>query len=225
MIRITASGIEVEQDSVPRLHAEFEETGCAMLPGFITPPLLDILLRQLETASFQSISEVGSVNGRVFGNTLRLLQTEPGVVALNFILNRPVLFELARQISDTPPLGHFLGRLHRTTADSDQHIDWHSDAVDFRVLGLDINLSSSPHVGGVFQMRDADRQIRREIADWAPGDAFLFRIDGNWHHRLTRVESGTRTVGVGWFRMQPDWQSIYGYANPERFRQAQKHNG
>src|SRR5438093_114767 len=127
MIYLTPGEVIVQPNAVARLRAEFDETGCAMLPGFMTAPLLDILRRQLEKAQFETKDEVARGTGKVFGNTLKLMQTEPGVVALNFILNRPELFELARQICDTPPLGHFLGRLHRTTADTPQEIGWHSD--------------------------------------------------------------------------------------------------
>ena len=208
MIRITPDGVLAQPDAVPRLRAEFLETGCAMMPGFLTAPLLKILLRQLETANFASTDEVGPVSGKVFGNTLKLSPTEPGVVALNFILNRPELFELARQIGGTPPLGNFLGRLHRTTAGSDQHIEWHDDTIEHRILGLDMNLSSEAYEGGLFQMRDPNRRITKEINAWVPGDAFLFRLGNGWMHRLTRVESGQRTVGVGWFKTEPDMQSL-----------------
>lgn len=185
-----------------------------MLPGFLTPPLLTIVQKQLKRAKFTTTDEVAQKDGRVFGNTLKLLQTDPGVVALNFILNRPALFDIAMEVGSVPPVGHFLGRLHRTTPDSDQHIDWHNDAGNFKVLGLDINLSTDAYTGGLFQMRDGERRVRREIQDWQPGDAFLFRIGREWEHRLTRVESGTRTVGVGWFRTHPDWTVYYPYATP-----------
>ena len=131
MICVSPSGVLAQPDAVPRLRAEFAETGCAMLPGFLAPPLLEIIMRRLETARFETANEVASKTGRIFGNTLKLSQSEPGLVALNFALNRPELFELAREIGNTPPLRNFLGRLHRTTAGSDQHIDWHDDNVEF----------------------------------------------------------------------------------------------
>jgi hypothetical protein len=208
MIRISPSGVMAQPGAAEQLREEFVETGCAMMRGFMTAPLLELLLRQLETAHFETTDEIVKTNGRVFGTTLKLRQSEPGVVALNFVLNRPELFELARQIGGTPALGNFLGRLHRTTAGSDQQIEWHHDHADFRSLGLDINLSGEAYEGGLFQIRDSDLRIRREIKEWDPGDAFLFRIGNGWQHRLTRVESGRRTVGVGWFRTEPDWQLL-----------------
>jgi hypothetical protein len=205
MVHLTQSGVVVPPDAVSQLGAEFNETGCAMLPGFLTGRILKTLMRQLEAGMFAKTDEVQSSNGRIFGTTMKLPQSDRGVVALNFILNRPDLFELVAQIAATPPLHNFLGRLHRTTAGTDEQIGWHDDSVDFRTVALDINLSAGEYSGGVFQIRRPDQQITREVNDWRTGDAFLFRIGQGWQHRITPVESGERTVGVGWYRTQPDW--------------------
>lgn len=203
MIRITQAGIAARPDAVDQLRAEFAATGCAMLPGFLSPPVLRVLTKQLEKGRFEVTEEVGRESGHVLGTTFKMPQAEPAVVALNFILNSPALLDLAARVADSPPLASFVGRLHRTAANSGQHIDWHGDIADFRAVGLDINLSSEDYQGGLFQIRGPDLQVRREIGSWFAGDAFLFRIMDNWQHRLTHVESGLRTVGVGWFRTQP----------------------
>jgi predicted 2-oxoglutarate/Fe(II)-dependent dioxygenase YbiX len=118
-------------------------------------------------------------------------------------MNKPALFDLACRITGCPKIASFIGRLHRTTAASDQHIDWHHDAVESRTLGICVNLSMEDYTGGVLQIRDPNRRLRAEVGRAAAGDAFFFRIDADWQHRLTRVESGRRTVGVGWFRTSP----------------------
>jgi hypothetical protein len=161
-------------------------------------------MRQLESARFESRNETAG-NGKVFGATSYMPRTEPPVLALNFFLNRPALFEVAAQVADAPVLRNFLCRLHRTEGGKDQHIDWHDDAVENRTLGLNISLSAGQYVGGQFQLRDPDRRVRKVVGRLDPGDAFLFRIGAGWQHRLTPVESGERTVGVGWFRTEPDW--------------------
>lgn len=210
MIHIHRTGLEVLPGALPRLKTEFDETGCAMLPGFLSPPILELLKKQLAASTFVSTDET-SPRGRVFGNTMRMPQTERAAMALNFLLNREDLFAIARQIGSTPPLMSFLGRVHQTAADAEQHIEWHNDDADFRIMAIDINLSDAPYTGGLFQIRDPHKQIRREVHEWKAGDAFFFKIEANWEHRLTRVEAGNRTVGVGWFRTHPMWESLVSY--------------
>ena len=210
MIQITQTTVTVPPEGVEALQTEFAETGCAMMPGFLTPGVLSPLMKQLEKARFETRNEVFLGNGNIFGTTSYMPQTEPAVKSLNFFLNRSTLYGLAAQIAGTPVLRNFLCRLHRTAFGTGQHIDWHDDAVDYRTLGLNINLSDSAYTGGEFQLRSPDGKIEVAVSRWSPGDAFLFRIGYGWQHRLTPVESGQRTVGVGWFRTEPDWQLLTG---------------
>ncbi len=204
MIRITQTTVLSDPADIPRLAEEFAETGCARLPGFLTQPVLGYLLDWLEATQFEERNEVG--HGGVFGTTLSVPDTERSLFLLHFILNRREIYDIVGKVAGCPKIGNFMGRLHRTIGGTDQHIDWHRDAVEARVLGLTINLSTEDYVGGLFQLRDPEETIRAEVGPAAPGDAFLFRIDREWKHRLTRVESGRRTVGVGWFRTEPEWE-------------------
>ncbi len=218
MIQLTQTSVLSDPEDIPRLNAEFAATGCARLPGFLAPPILKHLLIWLEQAQFEERNEVG--HGEVFGTTLFVPETDRAWFLLQFIMNKPDLFDLVGRITGCPRTGNFIGRLHRTTAASHQHIDWHHDAVEARTLGICVNLSTEEYTGGVLQIRDPDRQMRAEVGRAAPGDAFLFRIDADWQHRLTRVESGRRTVGVGWFRTQPEWREQA--LNTARSRQNQR---
>jgi len=202
-LRLTQGEVLADPDVLWNLRQEFEETGCAILPGFLAPPVLYPLLHQTKIANFELTQEAN-----VRGATFLMPNTEPALRALHFILNRPELFRAVAQVGSTPRLGNFHGRLHQTFPDSDQHLDWHDDAVDGRMIGLNINLSTEEYTGGLLQLRGPDQLIRREIGQLPAGDAFLFRIGGRWQHRLTRLESGCRTVAVGWFRTSPDWEMI-----------------
>ena len=95
-------------------------------------------------------NEVSKATASVFGTTRRAMLTDPSVIALHFLLNRPDLFGLAAEVSGVPRPGNFICRLHRTEPVADQHIDWHDDLIDDRVLGLDINLSTDRFQGGLF---------------------------------------------------------------------------
>src|SRR5580692_1641406 len=67
MIRITQAGIAARPDAVDQLRAEFAATGCAMLPGFLSPPVLRVLTKQLEKGRFEVTEEVGRESGHVLG--------------------------------------------------------------------------------------------------------------------------------------------------------------
>ena len=202
MIQLTQTAVLSDPEDISRLTAEFAATGCARMPGFLAPPILKYLLAWLDEAQFEERNETG--HGEVFGTTLFVPETDRSWFLLQFIMNKAALFDVACRITGCPKIANFIGRLHRTTAAAHQHIDWHHDAVEARTLGICINLSTEEYTGGVLQIRDPKRQVRAEVGRAAPGDAFLFRIDADWQHRLTRVESGRRTVGVGWFRTSPE---------------------
>lgn len=214
MVQLTQTSLLAEPGDVSRLKEEFATTGCAMLPGFLPPAIVNPLMEWVARAQFEERNEEDKHRG-VFGTTLLAPETEPTVFLLRFILNRPELYRFSEQISSCPRIGNYLGRLHRTTAATSQHIDWHRDFVDGRVLGLCIHLSAEPYTGGTFQMRDPGQRVTASVGRSAAGDAFFFRIDDGWQHRLTPIESGRRTVGVGWFRTAPDWHT-YGMTVPVR---------
>lgn len=203
MIQLTQTAVSSDPADIPRLAEEFEQTGCALLPDFLAPSILRHLLDWLNEAQFVVKHEIG--HGEVFGTTLFVPSSDRSWFLLHFILNRPELFEIAAKVTGCPRIANFTGRLHRTVAGADQHIDWHRDAEEARTLGLAINLSTEDYKGGIFELRDQNQMVRAQVGRSKPGDAFLFRIDREWQHRLTRLQSGSRTVAVGWFRTQPEW--------------------
>src|ERR1700733_10312367 len=92
-----------------RLQAQFAETGCALLPGFLTAPLLEPLLRLLKTTSFMPKEEVHQ--GAVFGSVSIVPPSETAAAALHFILNQRDLFQTVEQTAGCPALANFTGRL------------------------------------------------------------------------------------------------------------------
>lgn len=206
MIQITQTAVVAQPGAFQDLRAQFDETGCASLPGLLSPAILKHVLKLIETGRFEVTNETHK--GRIFGTTFKMPSTEPTVTTLHFILNRLALFEMVERVVGCPRLGNFTCRIHRTVADTHQHIDWHDDWIQDRTVGLNINLSQQDYRGGQFQIRDPEGRVRSEIGRIAAGDAFLFRIGSGWQHRLTPVGSGERTVAVGWFRTQPDWNTL-----------------
>jgi hypothetical protein len=202
MITVTQGGILVSPFAVEAFREQFLDTGYAVIPGFLSPPVLNPLLKQLETASFLPEDE-----RHVVGRTRMVPGSDPVIGSLHFMLNRPELFDIVSEISGVARPVNFTSRLHRTGGDSNEHIDWHDDGGVDRVLGLNINLSTQAYCGGLLQLRNPERKLVGEIGQLPAGDAFLFRVAEHWDHRLTPVESGERTVAVGWFRTKPDWEA------------------
>jgi len=219
MIQLTQTALLSEPADIPRLKQEFARTGCALLPGFLAPTILRWLMNWVKSAQFDETHEADEHRG-VFGTTQLAPEAEPALFLLRFLLNRPDLYRFSEQVAGCPRIGNFIGRLHRTSAETNQHIDWHQDAVEGRILGICINLSSGAYSGGVLQIRNPERRVTANVGGAPPGDAFLFRIDIGWEHRLTAVESGCRTVGVGWFRTAPEWQTYAPTAARSRVTEA-----
>ncbi|HTA46535.1 MAG TPA: 2OG-Fe(II) oxygenase [Bryobacteraceae bacterium] len=216
MVQLTQTAILQDPEDIPRLKQEFAETGCALLPNFLAPGILRRAMEWVQSARFEETQEKDEHRG-VFGTTLLAPGTEPALFLLKFILNRNDLYRFSEQVTDCEKIANFHGRLHRTTPRAEQHIDWHQDLAEGRTLGICINLSSEPYTGGVLEIRNPEHRMTAAVGRGNPGDACFFRIDRGWQHRLTPVESGCRTVGVGWFRTAPQW-SDYAF-RAERVRQ------
>ncbi len=198
MIQITPSGVNIAAGAEQQLGAQLADTGIALLPEFLGAPILKRLLRQVETASFITRHEV-TPNDVVFGTTQFVPRTEPLMETIHFVLNQPPLLRVVEGAAGCAPIFNFVGRVHRTREGSGEQIGWHRDAADYRLVGLNIHLGIREFSGGLFQIRGPQNR-RREVKHVRAGDAFLFQIDKVWQHRLTPVESGERTVAVGWFR-------------------------
>jgi hypothetical protein len=206
VVQLLQDKVLFDPANIPALRAEFAETGMVRLKDFLSPAVRKMLLRATEIASFCLKNETAKT-GSVFGTTWFVHETDPAIMSALFLFNRPELFQLVTDVTGITRPGNFLCRIHRTVPSPDQHIDWHDDKADGRILGLNVNLSREPFEGGLFQIKGPDGRVRGEVHFSEPGEAFLFRIGNGWKHRLTPLQSGVRTVAVGWFREGPDWQT------------------
>ena len=207
MLQVSRNKItEPDKSELERLKAGFAETSCLFLPQFLDVSILNYFLRRLATTRFVPKFELDGQES--FGKVLFVPPDEAVIFTFHFLLNNPKLFRLIRAITACQAIGNFFGRMHRSEPQQNHLIDWHGDNADNRLIGMTIDLSSEEYTGGKFQLRENNSEkILREINRTKPGDAFIFRIAPGLQHRLTTLESGgNRTVGVGWFRSQPDWQ-------------------
>lgn len=207
MIQIKRNG-KVHANDLDRLRSEFARQNCVLLPQLIEPSLLEHLRRTVAAARL--VTKFEGDDAEQFGKVLFVPRTEPSLFVFHFLMNNRKLFHAVEKITQCLPIGNFVGRLHSSVPGGNHHIAWHGDNADHRLLGLTIALSSADYDGGVFQLRRKDsEEIICEVPRKQAGDAFVFRISPDLQHRLTLIESGgPRTVGVGWFRSQPDFGSF-----------------
>lgn len=206
-LRLTRLGLQAPASNVAQCRAEFLAQRCAYLPGFLEHALLQYLLRHIAGAQFILKNEIDTQAG-TFGQTLFVPLNEPAWFLLHRWLNQPAMFQLIAEITGCALPQNFFGRIHRSLPGAaEQRIDWHRDTGDHRLTGFWLNLSKAPWCGGLFQLREHGApDLLAEIGgETAPGDAFLFSLAPELEHRATPVTAGgARTVGVGWFRAQPD---------------------
>lgn len=210
MLQILQNKIkEPDEKQMEQLRIEFAETCCVYLPGFVGTPILRQLIKKLETTVL--LPKFESEGDDKFGQVLFVPTTQPIIFMFHLVMNNPSLFSLVETITDCPPIGNFRGRMHRSLPAKDHSIDWHGDNADGRLLGVTINLSAGKYLGGTFLLRNKHSgKILRKISDTNAGDAFIFSISPDLQHRLMPLSDsgGDRTVGVGWFRSSPDWQTF-----------------
>lgn len=187
---------------------EYKETHCVFLPSFIEQTALTHLIDKLEQTEFYTKSEKDEHTGE-FGKVLFMSPDSPVPFMFHMLMNNPVLFNQLEEITGCDTIGNFTGRIHRSAGGEEHQIEWHGDNSDTRLLAMTLNLGRTSYTGAKFQIRKkGEDKIIREFGQTEPGDAFIFEIHPELQHRLSLVETGTRTVGVGWFRAEPDYNTF-----------------
>jgi hypothetical protein len=191
--------IDFKKFDQKKLQEEFEKSKCIYLPNLIEENSLRRLLEKIEKITFETKLEA---DGQYkFGKILFIPQEEPIIFIFNMIFNDQELFDFLQTITKSKKINNFNGRIHRSVGLQDHEIDWHGDNADNRLLAMTISLGIDQYTGGFLQIREkVSKNILDEFGQLNAGDAIIFQISPDLEHRLTKVESGTRTVGVGWFR-------------------------
>ena len=182
-----------------KLQEDYEKSKCIYLPKLIEEKPLRRLLEKIENITFEIKFE--TADQEKFGKILFVPQDEPVIFIFNMIFNDKNLFNFLQTITNCKKINNFNGRIHRSVGLQEHEIDWHGDNVDNRLLAMTISLGIDKYIGGSLQIREKVlKNILGEFYQLNAGDAIIFQISPDLEHRLTKVELGTRTVGVGWFR-------------------------
>jgi hypothetical protein len=203
MFQIKPHGIISEPDKITKLKTEFSERHCILLHQVLEPTLLSRLMKQLVDAPTRE-RVPGKSKGRIIARELCVERNAVVLQAFTMLLNKPEIFRLIEDFTDSPPINSFLGRIYMMRPDSEHYDTWHSDYDGNRLIGLSMNLSSEPYSGGLFQIRERETElITGEIANIIPGDMHIFRISKKLQHRVTPVTGKvTKTAFAGWFQAQ-----------------------
>lgn len=198
----------IDLSKIEDYKREYRETHCVFLPSFIERHTLNNLIDKLEQTEFYTKTEQDEHTGE-FGKVLFMPPDNPVPFMFHMLMNNRSLFSHLEQITGCDTIGNFAGRIHRSEGGEGHQIEWHGDNSDTRLLAMTLNLGRTRYTGANFQIRKKDSDnIIREFGQTEPGDAFIFEIHPELQHRLSLVETGTRTVGVGWFRANPDYNTF-----------------
>lgn len=198
----------INSSKIEDYKTEYQNTHCVFLPSFIEQTALNNLIDRLEQTEFYTKSEKDEHTGE-FGKVLYMPSDNPVPFMFHMLMNDRELFKHLEEITGCNHIGNFTGRIHRSEGGEQHQIEWHGDNSDTRLLAMTINLGRTRYTGAKFQIRKkGEREVIREFGQTEPGDAFIFQIHPNLQHRLSLVETGTRTVGVGWFRAEPDFNTF-----------------
>ncbi|HJP62136.1 MAG TPA: 2OG-Fe(II) oxygenase [Mucilaginibacter sp.] len=197
----------IDDTKIQSYREEYAHTNCIFLPGFLSRGALNSLLKKLDNVQFQTKLEMDERNK--FGKVLFVPQTDPILFIFQLLINDPALFAVLEEITGCGSIGNFVGRVHRSEEGEQHGIEWHGDNSDNRLLAMTLGLGSYKYTGGKLQIRETgNEEIIREFEHLNAGDAVIFKISPLLQHRLTILETGQRTVGVGWFRSKPDFATF-----------------
>ncbi|MGN6398635.1 MAG: 2OG-Fe(II) oxygenase [Mucilaginibacter sp.] len=199
--------IFIDDTKIQSYKQEYADTYSILLPGFLPPSVLNNFLRKLDKVQFQTKFEMDESNK--FGQVLFVPQNDTLLFFFQFIINNPGLFSILQELTGCGSIGNFVGRIHRSQEGEQHGIDWHGDNSDNRLLAMTLGLGTCDYSGGKLQMRETgSEKIIREFGHINAGDAVIFKISPGLQHRLTVLDTGQRTVGVGWFRSEPDFATF-----------------
>ena len=212
MMQLTISGPEHHRDAEWAAQQDiFRKRHFIRLGAFVDTGCLARLRSMLRSTDKQLQTKAHREGDRLIARELHLPMTAPLSVFLYILLNQPRLFAAIGEFTQcSEAIRSFVGR-YREMSSGGKHFDtWHSDWCRGRRLGLSINLSVEPVVGGELQIRQqGDREIQT-IAPGRFGDATLFRLGPSLLHRVCPVRGATpRCSYSGWFTtrtMEVPWR-------------------
>jgi hypothetical protein len=167
-----------------------------ILSKLLEPELLATILKRIDSAPSASTDD---------GITRQSVVDDPLTYNLFlFLLCIPEFQGLVQRITGCRRISNFVGRIYRLNPTNGDHIVWHGDVSNHRLLAFSLNLTPQMYSGGALQIRNrGSKEILHEVRNTGLGDALLFRVANNLEHRVLPVEGNVpRTAMAGWFRWE-----------------------
>jgi len=212
MLQISGSGkLIFDSENIPCLCDIYSRQQMITLPQFVEPGILRRVVDQIEKAEF--FPAYYNNQKRKLGEEVRISPDHPAMGIMSMLLNNSELFQIVQQLTGCEKIRSYLGRIRRESPGTGHFLDWHDDPKPTRLVGISINLSTEPYLGGVFQLREkATERLMGEVANTGLGDAIIFQVARGYQHRVTQLEGKTsRTTCTGWFYSQPDFLTMMGF--------------
>ncbi len=182
-------------------HRQFSQHHFVRLPNIFDPALFKLIQARVERANFQPNSY------QSIGGSELAMRDEATANMLSLLMNGDRLFELIQQLTECERIRSFEGRVYRLLPGKSQHMHWHDDDVNHRLVAVSVNFSPATYSGGCLELRE--RQSRRQLAEVPnsePNSAILFRVSHLLEHRVTPVVGArAKTAFSGWFCSEPDF--------------------
>lgn len=181
------------------LRQEFAETGVITVKHFFPPQLYDKVCQALAQAQFErSTYRVDHLGQQSLVD--EMVTFDPWFDRLTLLLNSADLIGALRSLTRIPDLGRYSGRIYKMLPHSAQQLEWHSDHNHGKRLAISVNVSPRAFEGGELEYRHILSQKTQRLHNTGPGDAVIFRIDGDHEHRVLPV-SGTepKCAVTGWY--------------------------
>jgi hypothetical protein len=181
------------------LREQFKRDHYIILPKLIEPGLFRTIMQRVDSAKFQRREFDGVVSQSVMD--------EPATYHILFFLaNMPSFHRLVERITGCRRISSFRGRIYQLMPVSNDHIEWHSDMSEHRMIAFSLNLTRKVYRGGSLQIRCKNSEkLLHEVQNTGLGDALLMRVAKKLRHRVLPVEGDVpRTAMAGWFRWGDD---------------------
>jgi hypothetical protein len=181
------------------LREQFKRDHYIILPKLIEPELFSTIMRRVDSAKFQRHEYDGVVSQSVMDDPATFH-------TLLFLANMPSLHRFIERITGCGRIANFGGRVYQLMPVSNDHIEWHSDLSDHRLIAFSLNLTRKVYRGGSLQIRYKNSEkLLHEVQNTGLGDALLMRVAKGLRHRVLPVEGDVpRTAMAGWFRSGKD---------------------
>ena len=193
-ITVHKSGIESSSEDVERYRLEFLAKGYVRIPRFFETRFSKFVLGFIARAHWDPV-----VPDSFYSH--ESLALGPAFGLLHFVANWPGVLDVVGGIAGCGPLTWFDGWVYRMSPRCGHHDEWHTDFSDGRLVGMSVNLSSEPYLGGRFQLRRrGSTALLADVSNSVLGDALIFRISDDLVHRVTDVEGTQDKMSfAGWF--------------------------